>query len=91
MFHIFDIYMTFGRLSNFAPVPVLSLVLPVLSLVVPAVSLVVPVLSLAFPVLSLALPLLLLDIVRKGSVKTSVQVLMKGITVSSSRTSHKRW
>ena len=47
MFDIFDIYMTFGRLSNLAPVPVLSLVLPVWSLVVPAVS--------------LALPLLLLD------------------------------
>ena len=46
------------RLSNYAPVPVLSLAVPVLSLVVPVLSLVVPVLSLAVPVLSLAAPLL---------------------------------
>ena len=47
-----------GRLSNYAPVPVLSLAVPVLSLVVPVLSLDVPVLSLAVPVLSLAAPLL---------------------------------
>ena len=45
-------------MSNYAPVPVLSLAVPVLSLVVPALSLVVPLLSLAVPVLSLAAPLL---------------------------------
>jgi len=48
----------FWRLSNYAPVPVLSLAVPVLSLVVPVLSLVVPVLSLAVSVLSLAAPLL---------------------------------
>ena len=46
------------RLSNYAPVPFLSLAVPVLSLVVPVLSLVVPVLSLDVPVLSLAAPLL---------------------------------
>ena len=45
-------------MSNYAPVPVLSLAVPVLSLVVPVLSLVVPLLSLAVPVLSLAAPLL---------------------------------
>ena len=47
-----------GRLSNYAPVPVLSLAVPVLSLLVPVLSLVVPVLSLAVPVLSLGIPVL---------------------------------
>ena len=47
----------FRCLSNYAPVPVLSLAVPVLSLVVLVLSLVVPVLSLAVPVMSLAAPL----------------------------------
>ena len=49
-------------MSNYAPVPVLSLAVPVLSLAVPVLSQVVPVLSLAAPVLSLAAPFLSLFI-----------------------------
>ena len=48
----------FRRLSNYAPVPVLSLAVRGLSLVVPVLSLDVPVLSLAVPDMFLAAPLL---------------------------------
>ena len=62
------------RLSNYAPVPVLSLAVPLLSLVVPVLSLVVPVLSLVVPVMCLAAPLLSSFIVVVGQ-KNSVAAL----------------
>ena len=77
MCYISHVMYNVWRLSNYAPVPVLSLAVPVLSLVVPVLSLVVPVLSLAVPVMSLAAPLLssVIDVVgQKNSVAALVLV-----------------
>ena len=69
------------HLSNYDPVPVLSLAVPVLSLVVHALSLVVPVLCLAVHVLSLAAPLLSSVIVVVGQKKSVAALCSLNLTM----------
>ena len=71
------------RLSNYTPVPVLSLAVPVLSLVVPVLSLVVPVLSLAVPVLSVAFIALFLFVGQHGSVAPLCSLSLAMVEVGS--------